>query len=76
MAWQIEFPLSVAICAWCRPGELGAALGAVSHGICPKHLRRLKLELQRLSGAAPKPARRTRRGPGNDALLLPPLVAA
>ncbi|SPE54207.1 hypothetical protein SBV1_1760014 [Verrucomicrobia bacterium] len=76
MARQIEFPLSVAICAWCRPGERGGALGEVSHGICPKHLRKLERELQRLNGAARTPARRARRGPGNDALLFPLLVPA
>ncbi len=47
-AEQTEFSLKVAICAWCRPHERGAGLGAVSHGICLRHLRDLKLQLQDL----------------------------
>lgn len=61
MAQQIEFPLAVAVCAWCRPHEPGASLGALSHGICPRHLRKLRLDLQRTGGAAPK--RSSRRDP-------------
>ena len=57
---QIEFPLAVAVCAWCRPRELGAGLGALSHGICPRHLRKMKLDLQRAAAGAPK--RSARRG--------------
>jgi hypothetical protein len=45
-ARQSVFPLRVAVCAWCQPKELGAGLGALSHGICPRHLRDLELELQ------------------------------
>jgi len=60
MAQQIEFPLAVAVCAWCRPGELGAGLGALSHGICPRHLRKMKLNLQRTTAGAP--SRSSRRG--------------
>ena len=43
---QPEFPLRVAVCAWCKPRELGATVGALSHGICPRHLREMKLKLQ------------------------------
>jgi hypothetical protein len=43
---QPEFPLRVAVCAWCKPRELGATLGALSHGICPRHFREMKLKLQ------------------------------
>jgi hypothetical protein len=43
-ASQIEFSLKVAICAWCKPNERGSGLGAISHGICLRHLRFLKLE--------------------------------
>jgi hypothetical protein len=47
---QSEFPLRVAVCAWCkskdRGVELGPSLGAISHGICPRHLKKLRLELQ------------------------------
>jgi hypothetical protein len=46
-ASQIEFPFRVAVCAWCRPKELGAGLGAVSHGICPRHLRKMRQTLER-----------------------------
>jgi hypothetical protein len=42
---QSEFPLRVAVCAWCKPKnrgvELGASLGAISHGICPRHFKKL-----------------------------------
>jgi len=47
---QIEFPMRVAICAWCKPKsrvlDLGTGLGSISHGICPRHLRKLKQSLQ------------------------------
>jgi hypothetical protein len=61
MARQIELPLAVAVCAWCEPRELGGGVGAMSHGICPRHLRKMKLEVQRTNGAVPK--RSSRRGP-------------
>ena len=48
-ATQIEFPLGVAVCAWCKPDELGEALGAISHGICPRHLRKMKIQLLRMA---------------------------
>ncbi len=38
---QIELPLKVPVCAWCRPKELGDRPGAVSQGICPRHFRKL-----------------------------------
>jgi hypothetical protein len=54
---QREFLLPVAICAWCEPKncgvELGASLGAISHGICPRHLKKLRLELQKQQAAQP-----------------------
>ncbi len=71
MARQIEFPLSVAICAWCRPHELGTGIGAVSHGICPSHLRKLKLQMQSRGGMLPARAPRKTPAVGNEALLLP-----
>lgn len=47
---QCEFPLRVAVCAWCKPQDRGvdpgATLDPVSHGICPRHLRKLKQKLQ------------------------------
>ncbi len=57
-ALQIEFPLSVAVCAWCKPQELGAGLGVLSHGICLKHLRRLKLQAEGISLVRPRRIRR------------------
>lgn len=71
---QIEFPLAVSICAWCRPGDLGNGLGAQSHGICPRHFRKLQQELQRLqAGLSAVPARRRRlsREVGAESLALP-----
>jgi hypothetical protein len=43
---QSVFPLRVAVCAWCKPRELGAGVGALSHGICPRHFREMKFKLQ------------------------------
>ena len=57
-AQQSVLPLRVAVCAWCKPRELGAGLGALSHGICPRHLREMKATLQTsLSGTAVEPVR-------------------
>lgn len=59
---QCEFQLRVPVCAWCQPKsrgvELGAGLGAISHGICPRHLKKLRLELQQRkeAGQAVHPA--------------------
>ena len=47
-ASQTEFSLKVAICAWCKPNERGSGLGAISHGICLRHLRFVKLQAQGL----------------------------
>jgi hypothetical protein len=55
-ASQTEFSLKVAICAWCKPNERGSGLGAISHGICLRHLRKLKLQTQ---GLLPKRLRRS-----------------
>ena len=53
---QNEFPLRIPICAWCKPKnrgvELGTGLGVISHGICPRHLKKLRLELQKDSAHA------------------------
>lgn len=47
---QSEFPLRVAVCAWCQPKDRSAdpakSAGSLSHGICPRHLKKLKLEMQ------------------------------
>jgi len=46
---QSEFPLRVAVCAWCKPKRRGVGPGTnpdpISHGICPRHFKKLKLEL-------------------------------
>jgi|GEM_PF-2876737 len=70
IADQIELTLPVAICAWCKPKERGSFLGAVSHGICPRHLRNLKFEME---GVAIQPHRRRVRAKlrdsGSESLL-------
>jgi hypothetical protein len=62
-ALQIEFPLAVAVCAWCRPVKRrdGSALDSqgISHGICPRHFRKLERELK---GIVLKRRSRTRAG--------------
>jgi hypothetical protein len=45
-AGQLDLSLSVAVCAWCKPRVPMGEIGALSHGICPRHLRKVKLELQ------------------------------
>jgi hypothetical protein len=65
---QTEFSLQVAICAWCEPVERGAGLGVVSHGICLRHLRKLKLQTQ---GLLPKRIRRSARPHGQTEAFLP-----
>ena len=62
---QSEFPLWVAVCAWCKPKKRSAdpnnSPGSVSHGICPRHLKKLKLELQlKKDGGHAAPAAATR----------------
>ncbi len=56
IARQTEFPLSVVVCAWCQPRQHGDALGAISHGICPRHFRKLEREIKGI-----RPVRRPRR---------------
>ena len=65
-AGQVEFPLRVAVCAWCKPRDRGATLGALSHGICPRHFREMKIKLQyslpgREGGPVRPPAHRSRK---------------
>ena len=65
---QIEFPLSVPVCAWCKPRlKRGPELRVLSHGICPRHLKAMHLQMQN----APAPIRRHRRElrPDHTALL-------
>ncbi len=49
IASQTEFPISVPVCAWCKPKEQRQVVGLLSHGICPRHLRLMKLEAQGFS---------------------------
>jgi hypothetical protein len=63
LARQIEFPLAVAVCAWCEPFERGAGLGAVSHGICPRHLRKIEHQVKGVVlGRRPRSRRRSHEG--------------
>ena len=74
MARQTEFPLAVAVCAWCKPRELGAGLGDLSHGICLRHLRKIELEMQQTTRIAPKRSSRRRHlksRPGAEVMFLP-----
>jgi hypothetical protein len=72
IAQQIEFPLVVAVCAWCKP-KRDAGAGIVSHGICLRHLRKVKMELQNLglkrSGRSTGGRSRRRRECEGEALL-------
>jgi len=43
---QLDFPISVAVCAWCEPCPPAGEIGAISHGICLRHLRFLKASSQ------------------------------
>lgn len=70
IAAQIEFPLAVAVCAWCKPQDPEVRPGTLSHGICLKHLRKLKLQAR---GLSPKRAPRRSRmelAPGVPLLAL------
>ena len=41
---QAEFPLRVAVCAWCKRKK-DNALEEWSHGICPRHLRLMRAKV-------------------------------
>jgi len=69
IAAQIEFPLTVAVCAWCKPGNQATGAGTLSHGICLKHLRKLKLQARGIS------PRRATRSPRKDPVAVDPLLA-
>ena len=56
-ASQIEFPLDVSVCAWCKPQEPGRAAGPLSLGICPRLLKKLKLEARGVSAKRPPRSR-------------------
>ena len=68
LARQIEFPMAVAVCAWCEPRERGSGLGAVSHGICPRHLRKIEHQVK---GIPLLRRPRSRRRSGEGEALLP-----
>jgi len=63
---QTELPIRVVVCAWCEPWARSSGLGDVSHGICPRHLKKMTQSLphmpkgQQSEFAAPE-ARRSRR---------------
>ncbi len=44
---QIEFVLPVAVCAWCKPRAGEGDTSIVSHGICLRHLRKMRLKLEK-----------------------------
>jgi hypothetical protein len=62
-AAQTEFPLTVSVCAWCKPYDRGPGFETVSHGICPRHLRKLKLESKGIATQAPRRRYRKNRHP-------------
>ena len=66
-ASQMEMPIPVAVCAWCKPKELGTGVGTVSHGICPHHLRKIGLEMR---GQLPKRRQRAAAKPSRSESLL------
>jgi hypothetical protein len=43
---QMDFAVPVVVCAWCKPKRGAAQLPAVSHGICPRHLRMMKEKVE------------------------------
>ena len=60
---QTEFILPVPVCAWCKPHD-GSDNEALTHGICPRHLREIVREMQGvatqttvMSAAAPRSQR-------------------
>ena len=59
-AGQLNLSLRIAVCAWCKPRKADGSLGAVSHGICPRHLQKFKQESEGI------PPRRRRRGPARS----------
>jgi hypothetical protein len=73
---QIELPLSVPVCAWCKP-DTGRGLNAalISHGICARHLKELKMSLNPpAAGSAKAPPRPSRRKHRIEGEVLLPLV--
>jgi hypothetical protein len=50
---QTEFSMRVAVCAWCKPVP-GAGISVWSHGICPRHLRKMRLKMIKQTSPARK----------------------
>ena len=46
---QTEFPMSVPVCAWCKPRSDAVSMTVLSHGICPRHLKKMRSKLQNKS---------------------------
>jgi len=63
---QLDLSLSVAVCAWCKPRVPMGEIGALSHGICPRHLQKVKLELK---GLLPRRRRRPVENSKRETLL-------
>lgn len=40
---QIEFPLRVAVCAWCKSQTSDGGPAVIADGICLRHFKKLKL---------------------------------
>jgi hypothetical protein len=69
VASQTEFPMPVALCAWCRPGDRRQSFGLLSHGICPRHLRLMKLEAKGMTLKRSRSIKASRAD--RQAMLLP-----
>jgi hypothetical protein len=65
---QLDLSLRIPICAWCEPRLPGGEIGELSHGICPRHFRKVVLQSQ---GLLPKRRRRSIRDESNREALLP-----
>ncbi len=68
-AQQTEFPLEVAVCAWCKPRNHTQSSGPLSHGICPRHFRKIEREVKGIV----LPRRVRRRGPALEVEALLPI---
>jgi hypothetical protein len=65
---QLDFSLPIAVCAWCQPDPPAGEIGALSHGICLRHLKTLKLSCQ---GVQIKRRRRSRNRDNDNEGQLP-----
>lgn len=69
VARQIEFPLRVAVCAWCRPGAAREDGEPLSHGICPRHLREIEFQLRGVPLVPPRRRRKPQEPPVGELLF-------